>query len=142
MALPPASPALLILVANAETRDFLVTFLEGHEYVPRVGGNLAEVVQILKGLTRVTVFVDCQTVSTYGPGLYAKMKVACPQCRLVLLCDKSHEDLRELVKEAMELGVYACLQAPFAEWEVLAMVRPTQATKSPGRRPSRPREKP
>jgi len=69
------------------------------------------------------------------------MKVACPRCRIVLLCDKRHHEHRDIVKEAMDLGIYACLLAPFAEWEVLAMVRHSQAAKPPGRRQARTREK-
>lgn len=140
MVTPSPNPALL-LVANPQVRDFLVSFLESHEYLPLVGGNLGEILHALKGQTSATVFVDCQTVGTYGTGLYAKIKVACPTCRVVLLCDKSHKEHRDLVKEAMELGVYACLLAPFAEWEVLAVVRHSQATKPTGRRFARIRAK-
>ena len=138
---PLSNNTLLLLVTHEQTRDFLLKFLEAHEYAPRGVGTPRDVLQSLKGQEQATVFVDCQTVSTYGPGLYAKMKVACPGCRVVLLCDKSHHDHRDLVKEAMDLGIYACLLAPFAEWEILAMVRRSQATRSPGRRQARTREK-
>jgi DNA-binding NtrC family response regulator len=136
-----SSTILLLLVADSQFRDFLVNFLESQEYAPRVVGNPAEALQTLKGPEQALVFVDCQTVSVYGPGLYAKMKVACPRCRIVLLCDKRHHEHRDIVKEAMDLGIYACLLAPFAEWEVLAMVRHSQAVKPPGRRQARTREK-
>lgn len=139
---PPISHnSILLLVADSQTRDFLLTFLEAHDYTPRGMGNPGELLQTLKGQQQGTVFVDCQTVSTYGPGLYAKMKVACPGCRLVLLCDKGHHEHRDIVKEAMDLGIYACLLAPFAEWEILTMVRHSQATRTSGRRQSRTREK-
>lgn len=138
---PPVNSVLLLLVANGQVRDSLVAFLEGHEYAPRVVGNPTEALQTLRGRQSATVFVDCQTVSTYGPNLYAKMKVACPHCRVVLLCDRSHRGHRDIVKEAMDLGAYACLLSPFAELEVLTMVRRSQAAKPPGRRSPRPREK-
>ena len=136
-----SATTLILLVADSPSRDVLVHLLEAHEYSPRMVGSPAEALQTLKGQDQATVFVDCQTVSTYGPGLYAKMKVACPRCRVVLLCDKSHQEHRDIVKEAMDLGIYACLLAPFADWEVLAMVRHSQAGKSPGRRQPRSREK-
>jgi DNA-binding NtrC family response regulator len=139
---PPFSPpALLLWVADKECRDLLVNILTAQEYAPRVVGQPAEALQTLKGHEQATVFVDCQVVSTHGPGLYAKLKVACPPCRVVLLCEKRHLEHRDIVKEAMDLGIYACLLAPFADWEVLAMVRHGQAGKSPGRRPPRSREK-
>ena len=138
---PLSSPALLLWVADKGSRDFLVDILTAQEYTPLVVGKPAEALQALKGHEQATVFVDCQIVSTYGPGLYAKLKVACPRCRVVLLCDKSHQEHRDIVKEAMDLGIYACLLAPFADWEVLAMVRHGQAARSTGRRPPRSREK-
>jgi DNA-binding NtrC family response regulator len=139
---PPVLPhAMFLLVADSQPRDFLVNFLEAQGYAPRVLEHPGEIVKTLKKTQQATVFVDCLTVGTYGPGLYAKIKVACPGCRVVLLCDKSHHKHRDLVKEAMELGIYACLLAPFAEWEVLAMVRHSQANRPPGRRQPRTREK-
>ena len=135
------SAALLLLVADHQFRDFLVNFLESQEYAPRVVGNPNDALQTLKGLDQALVFVDCQTVSAYGPSLYAKIKVACPASRIVLLCAKSHHDHRDIVKEAMDLGIYACLLAPFAEWEVLAMVRHSQVAKPAGRRQPRSKEK-
>jgi DNA-binding NtrC family response regulator len=141
MSPPFSSPALLLWVTDSQSRDFLVHLLEAHEFAPRVVGNPIEVLQTLKGHKQATVFVDCQNVSTYGPGLYAKVKVACPRCRVILICDKSHQQHRDIIKEAMDLGIYACLLAPFADWEVLAMVRHGQAAGAPGRRPPRPREK-
>jgi DNA-binding NtrC family response regulator len=140
---PPlsSSTALLLLVADGQFRDFLVNFLESQEYAPRLVANPAEALKTLKGEDQALVFVDCQTVSVQGPGLYAKMKVACPHCRIVLLCDKRHHEHRDIVKEAMDLGIYACLLAPFAEWEVLAMVRHSQVARPPGRRQARTRGK-
>ena len=139
---PSVSDPLFLLVADSQPREFLVNFLEAQGYTPLVLGHPGEMVKTLKRKQQATVFVDCLTVGTYGPGLYAKIKVACPGCRIVLLCDKSHHEHRDLVKEAMELGIYACLLAPFAEWEILAMVRHSQGTRSAGRRPPRTRVKP
>jgi DNA-binding NtrC family response regulator len=137
-----ASPDdLFLLVADSQPREFLVNFLEAQGYAPRVLEHPGEMVKTLKRTQQATVFVDCLIVGTYGPGLYAKIKVACPGSRIVLLCDKSHHEHRDLVKEAMELGIYACLLAPFAEWEILAMVRQSQMARHPGRRQSRGREK-
>jgi DNA-binding NtrC family response regulator len=133
---------LLLLVADSQPRDFLVNFLESQGYAPSVLGHPGEMVKTLKRTQQATVFVDCLTVGAHGPGLYAKIKVACPGARIVLLCDKRHHEHRDLVKEAMDLGIYACLLAPFAEWEILAMVRHSQATKPSGRRQSKTREKP
>jgi hypothetical protein len=44
-----------------------------------------------------------------------------------------------LIKEAMELGVYACILSPFEEWEVLTMIRNVLTVKKK-RRPKKPRQ--
>jgi DNA-binding NtrC family response regulator len=136
-----SSDALFLLVADSQPRELLVNFLEAKGYAPLALGHPGEMVKTLKRKRQATVFVDCLTVGTYGPGLYAKIKVACPASRVVLLCDKNHHEHRDLVKEAMDLGIYACLLAPFAEWEILAMVRRSQGNRPAGRRPTRTREK-
>ncbi len=38
----------------------------------------------------------------------------------IMLCDQDH---RDLIKEAVEHEVYACILAPYEEWEVLTMIR-------------------
>ena len=138
---PCAPPGPLVWVTDTQSREFLVQLLTANGHVPRVVGSPGEALQALKGQGQATVFVDCRTVSTHGPGLYAKIKVACPLCRVVLLCDKTHQEHRDLIKEAMDLGIYACLLAPPADWEVLAMMRRSLVPQPPGRRPPRTREK-
>ncbi len=121
--------ALLLLVGNDQIKDYLVNLLREHNYAPVVISDPNELVQTLKGCQYATVFLDCEAVPLYGPGIYSKIKVACQQCRVVLLCDKSHKSHRDIIKEAMEIGIYACLLAPFEGWEVLTMVRHSQAKK-------------
>ena len=69
-----------------------------------------------------TVFVDCEAIGIYGPGICSKFKVSCHYCRVVLLFDKSLEAHRQIIKETMEIGIYACLLPPYKDWEVLTMV--------------------
>lgn len=138
---PETDPKILVLVGHQQTREFLLKFLESQDYHPQIMNTQKDVLRALKGLDFYTVFVDCQVIELYGPGLFAKIKVACPACRVVLLCDKTHGQHRELVKVAVDLGAYACLLAPYAEWEILTMVRPSQVTGTAGRPPWRDREK-
>lgn len=138
---PETDQVILLLVGHQETRDSLLKFLQEQDYHPQVMHTQKEMLQALKGLEQGTIFVDCQTIALYGPGLFAKIKVACPPCRVVLLCDRSHGEHKDLVKEAVDLGVFACLLAPFTEWEILTMVRSSQVTPPPRRLPWRDREK-
>jgi DNA-binding response OmpR family regulator len=129
--MPPVGKdiGLFLLVGNDETRDYMVTLLREHNYSPLVVSDPGEMMQALKEHQHATVLLDCEEVSLYGPGIYSKIKVACQSCRIVLLCDKSHKNHRDIIKEAMEIGIYACLLAPFEGWEVLTMVRHGQAKK-------------
>jgi DNA-binding NtrC family response regulator len=64
--------------------------------------------------------VDHEVVNNYGARIYSRINATCSGCDVILLCDQLHLDL---IKEAMELNVYACILAPFKEWEVLTMIR-------------------
>ncbi len=137
MVLAKKDLALFLVVGNDEIRDYLVNLLREHNHAPLVVSDIGESLQALKECRFATVFLDCESVLSFGPGIYSRIKVACPYCRIVLLCDKSHEEHRELIREAMEIGIYACLLAPFEGWEVLAMVRRHQGRKPAKKRPSR-----
>jgi DNA-binding NtrC family response regulator len=141
MTLPDHDHQVVLLVSHQETRDYLVSFLKDHEYLPRVVGNAVELMQVLREHPAATVFVDCQAVIAYGSGLLSRIRVTAPQGKLIFLCQKEHGEHRGLVREAMELGAYGCLLAPFADWEVLTMVRPSLVTKPPGRRPPKRKER-
>ena len=79
-------------------------------------------------MSSAIVFVDHEVVNSYGAKIYSRINVACSGCDVILLCDQAH---RDLIKEAMELSVYACILAPFKEWEVLTMIRNILAKKKP-----------
>jgi DNA-binding NtrC family response regulator len=115
-------PTIVILVVQESLRHSLSTFLRENGYLPQVASNPLDVMQLLRKKQCATVFVDGEAVGTYGPGICSKFKVACRYCRVVLLCDKSLESHRQLIKETMEIGIYACLLLPYENWEVLTMV--------------------
>ena len=70
--------------------------------------------------------IDYEVVKSYGARIYSRINVACLGCNVILLCDQDH---RDLIKEAVEHGVYACILAPYEEWEVLTMIRNIVAKK-------------
>jgi DNA-binding NarL/FixJ family response regulator len=115
-------PTIVILVAQESLRQGLCTLLRENGFTPQVAANPQEVMQLLRKKQCATVFVDGEAVGVNGPGICAKFKVACPYCRVVLLCDKSLEAHRRIIKETMEIGIYACLLPPYEDWEVLTMV--------------------
>jgi len=120
---PKKTDVLQLLVFDEPTRQHLMELLRGNGYAPQAVPDLGGVLVSLKGQECATVFVDCEAVTRYGGGIYSKIKVACRYCRVILLCDKTHKSHREIIRQAMEIGIYACLLAPYEDWEVLAMVR-------------------
>ena len=115
-------PTIVILVVHEPLRHGLSNLLQENGYVPCVAANPPEVMQLLRKTKCATVFVDCEAIGIYGAGICAKFKVACQYCRVVLLCDKRLEAHCQIIKEVMEIGIYACLLPPFEDWEVLTMV--------------------
>jgi len=114
--------AIVILVVNEPLRQSLSVLLGENGFTHRVAANPREVMHFLRKKQCATVFVDCDSLGIFGPGICSKFKVACQYCRVVLLCDKSMEVHRRIIKEAMEIGIYACLLPPYEDWEVLTMV--------------------
>lgn len=115
-----------LLVSNDQTRNYLLNLLEENDYYPSIMLNPDELLQSLKNQSHAIVFADCQTISRYGAGIFAKLKVACPNCRIILFGDRAHlrnKSHRDLIREAMDIGVYACILAPYEEWEVLSMAK-------------------
>lgn len=123
MNLPKKRAAPLLLIGNDKTRAYLMELLQENNYLPTVLATPQDLQQALKKETHATVFLDCEVATKYGGGIYAKIKVTCQNCRIVLLCDKRHKNHRGIIREAMEIGIYSCLLAPYEDWEVLTMVK-------------------
>ncbi|MEW6386663.1 MAG: hypothetical protein AB1491_04005 [Thermodesulfobacteriota bacterium] len=121
----------LLLVVNDQIRNNLLKLLQENNYSPIAVTEPNEILRILKGHQCATVFLDCGAVSNYGTGICSKLKVACLDCRVVLLCDKSQESHRDIAREVMDIGIYACLWVPYEGWEVLTLVRHTPGKKQP-----------
>jgi response regulator RpfG family c-di-GMP phosphodiesterase len=138
MLLPVALTALVLFVQDAEALSALRDFLDEHQLPTIAADALADLMQILKAGPETTVFVDCQALQTFGLGLLAKIRVAAPPARLVLLCSRSHPH-RDLIREALALGAYACVLAPYQDYEVLTLVRLNQNRKPVKRAASRKR---
>ena len=117
---PVRQADVFLLVSNDDIRRYILELCEKNNYHPSLTADLEELVSKTKGIRSVIVFVDHEAVSTYGARMYSRINVACPECSVILLCDQAN---RELIKEAMELGAYASILAPYEQWEVLTMIR-------------------
>jgi DNA-binding NtrC family response regulator len=112
--------AVFILVLDKKTAAHLYDLCRKNRYRPVVTDNPDGLLENLRDHDSAIIFLDRETIDSYGPGIYSRIKVACPGSNVILLCDKAH---RDLIREAMELGVYACILLPYRDWEVLTMVK-------------------
>ena len=116
---------ILLLVGNSQTRDYLSGLLAENNYSPLLMTNPDELLHSLKENQFAIILIDCNAVTAYGTRILSKIKVACELCRIIIFCDKEHlgdKAHRELIKEIMDIGVYACILAPHKDWEVLSLV--------------------
>ena len=113
-------PDIFILAANEDLRNYVQEVCEKNNYYPAIAVDLEELVTKTKRTRSVIVLLDYEMVNAYGARIYSRINVACPKCSVILLCDQAN---RELIKEAIELGAYASILAPYEEWELLTVIR-------------------
>ena len=116
----PKQIPILVLIANENIRSYVLGLCKRNNYHPLIGADLEELIKRFKTRHSGIVMMDFEVVKSYGARIYSRINVACPDCNVILFCDQEH---RDLIKEAVEHEVYACILAPYEEWEVLAMVR-------------------
>jgi DNA-binding NtrC family response regulator len=111
---------VFILIANEKLKSYIIDLCKRNNFRPFMGADLEELVKQLKKRPSAVVVMDYEVVNSYGARIYSRINVACPGCNVLLLCD---QDQRDLIKEAVEHDVYACILPPYEEWEVLTMIR-------------------
>lgn len=111
---------ILVLIANKKVRNYVMGLCKRNNLSPLISADFEELIKKIKKLRSAIVIMDYEVVNTYGVRIYSRINVACPGCNAILLCDQKH---RGLIQQAVELGVYACILAPYEEWEVLTMIR-------------------
>jgi len=111
---------IFVLIANENIRSYVIGLCKRNNYHPLIGADPEELIKRFKTRHSGIVMMDSEVVKSYGARIYSRINVACPGCNVIMLCDQDH---RDLIKEAVEHGVYACILAPYEEWEVLTMIR-------------------
>jgi len=113
-----------MLVGNSQTRDYLSSLLAENNYFPVLVTDPDELLHSLKEKQFAIILIYCSAIIYYGTRILSKIKVCCRLCRIIIFCDRQHlcdKVHREFIKEVMNIGVYACILAPYKEWEVLTM---------------------
>jgi len=111
---------ILVLITNEKIRSYIIEICRRNNLHPLISVGLEELVKKIKKMHSAIVMIDYEVVTSYGARIYSIIKVACPGCKCIMLCDQDH---RDFIKEAVEHGVYACILEPYEEWEVLTMIR-------------------
>ncbi len=109
-----------LCISDERIRRHLFDLLKANQYRPVLMASQDELLQEIRDIPGGIVFLDSTVVKRVGSGIYSRIKVTCPACRVILLCDPEH---RDLIREAMEMGVYGCILEPYAAWEILTMVK-------------------
>lgn len=117
---------ILVLITNEKIRSYIIEICKRNNLHPLISVGFEELVKKIKKMHSAIVMIDCEVVTSYGARIYSIINVACPGCKCIMLCDQDH---RDFIKEAVEHGVYACILAPYEEWEVLTMIRNVIAKK-------------
>jgi len=116
---------ILLLISDQQTRNSLWNLLTENDLSPLLIADQKELLLVLKKKQFATVLIDCKAITNNGVGIISKIKVACPHSHIIVFCDKSHladKQHRELIKEILAVGIYACIMAPFKGWEVISLV--------------------
>lgn len=121
-----SSLLILLLIADKNIRNHILKLHQSNNYVSSVVKDPEKLAEKIKKWDSAIIFIDDKAVSIYGTRIYSRINVACPGCSTILLCNQDHQNL---IKEAMDLGVYACILSPFEEWEVVTMIRNILAKK-------------
>jgi len=111
---------ILVLITNESIRSYVIDLCKRNNLHSLISADLEELVKKIKKMRSAIVIMDYGVVNSYGRRIYSRINVACPGCKCIMLCDQDH---RDLIKEAVEHGVYACILAPYEEWEMLTMIR-------------------
>ena len=117
---------ILLLVANKEIQKYMLRLCGENNYGCVIASDPDELVEKIKKTNSIIAFVDYKAVNIYGARIYSRINAAGTGCNVILLSDRDHKNL---IKEAMELGAYACILAPYPEWEVRTMIRNVLAKK-------------
>jgi DNA-binding response OmpR family regulator len=113
------------MISDPQMRNDLYSLLSENNYNPLLLSNQEELLRVLKENQFAIVLIDCGAVYIHGARIISKIKVVCQHGRIIIFCHKAHlcdSQHRDLIKDILTIGVYACILAPFNDWEVLSMI--------------------
>ncbi len=117
-----------LLILNEQTRQYIVDLLERNHYAVLSVSDPQDILGPSPHKPAAIFFIDWEAINIYGLGLISQIISCRRSSRIIYLYDKDH---RDDIRRIMDLGVYACIKAPYEEWEILTMVRHILTKKPP-----------
>ncbi|MBI4483530.1 MAG: response regulator [Acidobacteria bacterium] len=111
---------ILVVDRDANSRAYLRDLLEKQGYEVVVMGDDEPMEEHLASGEIRVVFLDISSRGSHGAGLYKSLKQDYPHLKLILTARRRE---RNMIKEAIEAGVYGCVYRPYDIDEVLLMVK-------------------
>lgn len=115
-------PGRILIVAGAESKDtFPHSVREGKKHSLEFAENVDQLFQLLEEKDYDFLFLELDRVPPDTQAdVYQTIRTKRPKLKIVLITSGPSG---QKVKEAMDAGVYGCVQKPFQEKEIVTMVR-------------------
>jgi len=112
---------VLILVVDAQfaDRERLKKILEDKGYRVATARSGAEAIEMVKSRHYDVIFLDARLPDMDGIETFERVKQIDPQAAVIMMTNSTEEDL---VKHAVNRGVYACIYKPFDAEKVIGVV--------------------
>ena len=112
----------LLIVAGKETKDmFPRSLMESNQYSIKFSVKVDQVFQLLTAKHYDLLFLELDRLSLNNKeDFYQTIKDKHPGMKIILITSRPGG---RQVKEAMDAGVYGCVQKPFQEKEIATIIR-------------------
>jgi len=112
----------ILIVAGKETKDmFPRSLMENNQYSIEFSGEVDQLFQLLDAKHYDLLFLELNRLSLNNKeDFYQTIKDKHPGIKIILITSTPGG---RKVKEAMDAGVYGCVQKPFQEKEIATIIR-------------------
>jgi DNA-binding NtrC family response regulator len=112
--------SVLVIDPEIYSRGFLHELLEKEGYSISTVEDISHLATLLEENAYDVVFVNFQACGKECRSLYRDIETTNPDTRIILVVTEGN---REIVREAMDSGVYGCVRYPFNKDEVLTITK-------------------
>ena len=111
----------ILILAGNQTRDRLPhKIMESAEYSVYFSENLDQLFRVMEEQHYDLLFLELDKLPSDQEALYQTIRKENPGVKIIVI---SSGHGKRKVKEAMNAGVYGCIQEPFQEKEIVTMIQ-------------------